>query len=464
MTENLQNRLYDTEEIQEKDNAFIHPWEMMDTVGDNKRTVIAEGDGIYIYDSDNNKLMDGPGGMWCVNIGHRRQEMADAIAEQVMQLSYASPWSITNGPASVFADEIAKRAPTDMNHVFFTTGGSTAVDSAVRMAHLYFQFQGKKSKTQIISRAYGYHGSTFLGAAITGKPREEECMTVAEGLVHHIPCPNPALKPEAMSMADFLDEKIADLENKILELGADNVACFVAEPIMASGGVIVPPEGYHKRTWEICKKYDVLYISDEVVTAFGRLGHYFASEDVFDIVPDFITTAKGLTSGYVPCGAVVVHDRIIKAFKEGDNNAMYSNGYTYSGHPVACAAGLKNMEIIDNEGLLAHVREVAPYFQSRLRELLEMPLVTEVRGMGLMASVECRVEGEDDMGTLYKVASLVDQYCQELGLIVRPIYSSCVMSPPLTITKDQIDDLVGMLRQGIERAQDDLIKEGVLKA
>ncbi|MDX1737211.1 MAG: aminotransferase [Alphaproteobacteria bacterium] len=462
MTKMIGNRLYDTEEIQKKDNSFIHPWEMMEDMGSHQRTIVAEGEGIYVYDSDNNKLMDAPAGMWCVNIGHRRAEMAEAISAQIMKLSYASPWSLTNGPAAEFAEEIAKRAPTDMNHVFFTTGGSTAVDSAVRMAQFYFNYHGQPNKKLIISREYGYHGSTYLGAAISGKPREKDFMDSADGLVHHIPCPNPYLKPADMSEEDFLEAKLADLENKILELGPENVACFVAEPILASGGVIVPPKGYQKKTWEICKKYDVLYISDEVVTAFGRLGYFFASEDVFDIIPDFITTAKGLTSGYVPCGAVVVNDRIMESFREGDKGACYSNGYTYSGHPVACAAGLKNIEIMEREKLLGHVREITPYFQSKLKELEEIPIVTQVRGMGLMACVECLIDGEDALGTHYQIGSLIDKHCQELGLIVRPIYSSCVMSPPLTITKEQIDDMVSMLRKGIEMAQQDLIRDGVL--
>ncbi len=456
----LQNRLYDTEEIQEKDNKFLHPWEMMETVGSHKRTIVAEGEGIYVYDSDNNKLIDAPAGMWCVNIGHRRQEMADAISEQVMKLSYASPWELTNGPAAIFADEIAKRAPTNMNHVFFTTGGSTAVDSAVRMAQFYFNYHDKPNKKQIISREYGYHGSTFLGAAITAKPRSEDFMDYPQGLVNHIPCPNPYFKPEDQTMEEFLEAKVADLENKILELGPDNVACFVAEPILASGGVIVPPEGYHKRTWEVCKKYEVLYISDEVVTSFGRLGHYFSSEEVFGIVPDFITTAKGLTSGYIPCGALIVNDDIMNSFKDGDKDACYSNGYTYSGHPVACAAGLKNMEIMDNEKMMEHVREISPYFQSRLRELSDIPIVTEVRGMGLMACVECLIDGEDALGTHYQIGSMINKHCQEMGLLVRAIYSSCVMSPPLIITKDQIDDMVDILRRGIVKAQEELIEQG----
>ena len=230
--------------------------------------------------------------------------------------------------------------------------------------------------------------------------------------------------------------------------------------------MIVPPEGYHRKCWEVCKKHDVLYIADEVVTAFGRLGHWFASEDVFDMVPDIVTTAKGLTSGYVPMGAVLISDNLMEQVRAADDTgAVFSNGFTYSGHPVSAAAALKNIEIIERDGLLEHVREVSPYFQARLRELHDIPIVGDVRGMGLMACVECVIsqESKEALKLDYEIGNRIDEHCQELGLIVRPLINMCVMSPPLVITKEQIDRLVERLREGILRAQKDVQKEGVWK-
>jgi adenosylmethionine-8-amino-7-oxononanoate aminotransferase len=265
-----------------------------------------------------------------------------------------------------------------------------------------------------------------------------------------------------MSIEAFCDEKVADLENKILELGPDKVGAFIAEPILASGGVIIPPPGYHRRTLEVCRKYDVLYISDEVVTGFGRLGHWFASEDVYDIVPDIILSAKGITSGYVPLGAVFISDRLIGMLTSREASSGYfASGFTYSGHPVAAAAALKNIEIIERDGILENVREVGPYFQARMKELEEIDMVGEVRGEGMMACVECvnSKETKDPLTLDYEVGSRIDRHCQENGLIVRPIVNMCVMSPPLIITKPQIDEMVDILRRGISDSMEDLHKE-----
>ncbi|RED44653.1 aminotransferase [Aestuariispira insulae] len=462
----LRNRLYDTEEIQRKDNRFLHPWELMEEVGSNKRTVTAEAEGIYLYDSEGNRLIDGPGGMWCVNIGHGRQEMADAISQQIMRITYNSPWSTTSGPAAEFAHQLAKRAPGDLNNVFFTTGGSTAVDAAVRLIQFYNNYLGRPEKKHFIAREKGYHGSTYISSSLSGKIRDKDFLDFETDLFHHIPCPDPLDKPADMSDADYLDKTVADLENMILEIGPDKVAAFVAEPILASGGVIVPPTGYHKRCLEVCRKYDVLYVSDEVVTSFGRLGHLFASEDVFGIVPDIITTAKGLTSAYVPMGAMLVSDRIISAFDKDKGGAMYANGYTYSGHPVAAVAGMKNLEIMERDKIFEHVREVGPYFQEKLQEMRDIPIVSDVRGMGLMGCVECLISdgsggGGEVLAMDYDIGNRIDAHCQKRGLLVRPIINMCVMSPPLTITKDQIDDMMAILREGIEATMADVIAEGL---
>jgi adenosylmethionine-8-amino-7-oxononanoate aminotransferase len=443
------------------DNQFIHPWDDIAKLGENKRTVVEKGDGVYVYDSDGKRLLDGPGGMWCVNIGHGREEMARAIYDQIMQLPYTSPWSLTTGPAVKFSEAIAAEAPGDLNHVFFTTGGSTAVDSALRFVQFYNNIRGKPEKKHIISHKKGYHGSTYLAASVSGKERDKNSLDFVEGLVHHISAPHSLWKAEGQSDGEFLDQCVANLESCILEVGPEHCAVFVAEPILASGGVIVPPDGYHQRCLEICRKYDLLYLSDEVVTSFGRLGHCFASEAVFGIQPDIITTAKGLTSAYIPMGAFLVSDRLLKQIGElGGDSAVFSNGFTYSGHPVAAIAGLKNLEIMKREKLFEHVREVGPYLQEQLQTLRDIPIVSDVRGIGLMGCVECELnQGSDDLTMDYEIGNRIDKHCQALGLIVRPLVNMCVMSPPLTITREQIDEMIGILRKGIELAMRDLYDE-----
>jgi len=452
-----------TAELRRDDNQFIHPWDDIAKLGENERTVLERGEGVYVYDSDGKRLLDAPAGMWCVNVGHGREEMAKVIYDQVMELPYASPWSLTTGPAAQFSAQIAAEAPGDMNHVFFTTCGSTAVDSALRFVQFYNNVRGKPGKKRIISHQKGYHGSTYLGASASGKERDKNNLDFADALVHHIPAPHSLWKKVEQSDAEFLDQCVGNLEKAILELGADNCAVFVSEPILASGGVIVPPKGYHARCLELCRKYDMLYLSDEVVTAFGRLGHCFASEAVFDIKPDLITTAKGLTSGYIPMGAVLVSDRLLKELADcGGDSAVFSNGFTYSGHPVAAAAGIKNLEIMKREKLFDNAREVGEYMQQQLQSLRDIPIVSDVRGIGLMACVECELnQGAADLEKDYDIGNRIDKHCQELGLIVRPIINMCVMSPPLTISKDQIDEMVLILKTGIERAMQDCIDEGI---
>ncbi|MFT5220803.1 MAG: putrescine aminotransferase [Planctomycetota bacterium] len=447
-----------SQKLKQQDNQFIHPWDDIVKLGSNQRTLLSKGDGIYVVDSEGHRLLDAPAGMWCVNIGHGREEMAKVVYDQIMALPYVSPWSHATGPAAEFAAQIAEQAPGDIDHVFFTTCGSTAVDSAIRFVQFYNNVRGKPAKKHIIAQNKGYHGSTYLGGSVSGKERDKNNLDVVKDIVHHIDAPHPLYKPEGLSDAEFLDQCAGNLQAMIDSVGADKCAVFIAEPILASGGVIVPPEGYHKRCKDICEKHDMLYISDEVVTGFGRLGHCFASEAVFGIQPDIITTAKGLTSGYIPMGAFLVSDRLLQEIKtHGGDSAVFSNGFTYSGHPVAAVAGIKNLEIMQREKLFEQVQQTGPYLQQQLQTLRDIPIVTDVRGVGLMACVECEISsGANNLDMDYQIGNLIDKHCQSLGLLVRPLINMCVMSPPLTITKDQIDDLVSMLRKGIELAVEEM--------
>ena len=440
--------------IRDYDNRhFLHPWEMMSSLGAANRTISTHAEGIYVYDETGRRLIDGPGGMWCTQIGYGRRDMAEAIADQVMKLAYHSPWNTAGEPSALLARKLAELSPGDLNHVSFTTGGSTAVDTAVRFIHFYNNVLGRPEKKRVISREKAYHGSTYLSATMTGKERLETRFDIEKRLVHFLPNVNPNLRPKGMSEEDWCREKVVDLENAILELGAETVGAFIAEPILASGGCIIPPEGYFKACWEVCRKYDVLFIADEVVTAFGRLGHWFASESVFGVVPDMITCAKGLTSGYLPLGACLISDRLLEEVRaKSSADLMFNNGYTYSGHPVCCAAALKNIEIFEQEGILEHVREISPYFLERILRLESNPIVGDARGMGLMGCVEGRLDGEADRLTLDReFGHHIDRECEALGLIVRPLVHMCVFSPPLVITRPQIDEMFDILEHAIQR-------------
>ncbi|MEW2916098.1 aminotransferase [Ruegeria sp. ANG10] len=454
--------------VRDWDNEhFLHPWEGMSSLGQNERTFAESGQGVHIVTEDGKRLMDGPAGMWCVQLGYGNAEIADAMAQQAKEMAYFSPFNNANSAPARLAHEIAKRTPGDLNHVFFTTGGSTAVDSALRFVQFRNNLLGKPEKKIVISRQKAYHGSTYLAATVSGKERDKGWLDQASHLTRFLPNVNPYTRRADQTVEDFLDEKIADLENMILETGPDKVAAFIAEPILCSGGVIVPPQGYHQRCLDICRKYDVLYISDEVVTGFGRLGHWFASEDVFGIQPDIITCAKGMTSGYVPMGACIISDRLI-AEVSGENaqDATFSNGFTYSGHPVSAAAGLKTIEIMERDGILEHVRALTPLFEERLQALVALPLVGDARGMGLVGCVECVADANaDNLLDLDKsVGALIDQHCQENGLILRPIINMCVFSPPLIITEGELNQMFDILEKGIRAATEDLTRQGAFKA
>ena len=448
------------EEIARADSAHnLHPYEDMSNWGENKRYMITHGEGVYLYTDQGKKMLDGPGGMWCTQIGYGVKEMADTVHKQMMELAYSSPWSSSNSPSARLAAKIAEIAPGDLNTVFFTTGGSTAVDAALRTVHFFNNVIGRPEKKMILSREKAYHGSTYLAASVTGKDRALSHFDHDEQMVHLLPDVNPYNRPEGMSLEDWCDLKVADLENAISEIGADKIGAFIAEPILSSGGVIVPPNGYHKRTREICREHDILYISDEVVTGFGRLGHWFASQDVFDIDPDIITCAKGITSGYLPLGAFIISDRVMDRMTGEGHDAMYTNGYTYTSHPVVSAAALKNIEIFEREGILEHVRDVTPHFHKRLAELAESPVIGDARGMGLLGCLEGQTADGRDTAQEVKLnlGTRIDEECEKRGLIVRPIGAMCVFSPPLVITKEQIDDMFDILAESIKTVESEFL-------
>ena len=459
------NFSYDTEAIRKMDmDHHIHPWTDFATFKETGSLVVAESEGSYVYDSEGNKYLDGIGGLWCVNVGYGRDEIAQAMADQARRMTYYSSFGPhTSIPAAELAAKLAELAPGDLNHVFFGTGGSMANDTAVRIIHFYFNQLGKTNKKKIISRHDGYHGSTYMAMSLTGVEFDHQGFDLVPDLVYRISNPNPYRRPDGMSEADFLEYLVKEFEDKILELGPDNVAALFAEPVMGAGGVIVAPDGYHIRMLEVCRKYGMLYVADEVVTAFGRLGHFFASEDVFGMVPDIITSAKGLTSAYAPLSATILSDGIYDVISKPQcEGGMFTHGFTYSGHPVCCAAGLKNIEIIERENICEHVREMGPYLEQRLKTLLDLPIVGDVRGMSFMMCVE-NVANKETKELLPPEAHVGDRIaaaCEKRGVLVRPIAHLNVMSPPLILSKEQIDFMVDTLREGIVETQESLKKDG----
>ena len=447
--------------IHKKDKHLLHPYENLQSRGTYNRNLILNADGIYLYDENGKEYIDGPGGMWCNNIGHGNKEIGEAVKQQMEKMDYASPFSESTEPAAELASVIADLAPGDLNTVFFTTDGSTANDSALRFVMLYNNIIGRPEKKHIISRDRAYHGSTYLTGSITGKDREKNFFDFEKNFIHHLGNPNPYRRKNGQSVKDFCKEKVQEFENKILEIGPNKVAAFIAEPIMASGGCIVPPENYLKDFWKICKKYDVLFIADEVVTAFGRLGHFFSSEKVFGITPDIITTAKGITSGYMPLGALIISDRLMEEIRK--ESTLLFHGFTYSGHPACCAAALKNIEIIKRDNILEHVRSISEYFMQKLQEMGQIPIVGDVRGKGLMAGIECVIDKESRNPLILDkaIGSRIDEESLKLGLIIRPIYHICVLSPALIIQKKQIDDLVQKLKISITNAMNQVQAEGL---
>jgi len=431
----------------------LRPWTHFDSFAREDALVIEKGEGAWLTDASGKRYLDAIGGMWCTNIGLGREEMAEAIAQQVRDLAYSSTFTdMTNAVSVQLSTKIAELAPGDLNRVHLTTGGSTAVDSAYRMMQFYHSCNGNPQKTHVIARHMAYHGSTFASMSIGSKKsdRAPEFQYI-EDTIHHLSAPYFYRAEGHASEAEFLAFLVAEFEAKIAEIGAERIGAFFAEPLMGSGGVIVPPKGYFKAMWQVCQKHDILFVADEVVTAWGRLGHWFASYDVFDVVPDIICSAKGLSSGYLPIGAMIYSDRIHDVISKGDPDRWYSSGFTYSGHPVSSAAALKNIEIMEREQIPQRVRETGAYFEDRLHGLADLPIVGEVRGYRMMMCVENVANKEtkalfsDDVNIGKRIANKAEEF----GLLVRPIGHLNVMSPPLIIEREEIDFIVENLGKAI---------------
>ena len=411
--------------------------------------IITHAKGVYLWDSEGHKILDGMAGLWCVAIGYGRDELADAASKQMRELPYYNLFFMTaHPPVLELSKVIAEIAPEGMNHVFFTGSGSEGNDTMLRMVRHYWAIKGKPNKKVIISRKNGYHGSTVAGASLGGMTYMHEQGDLPIPGITHIPQPYWFGEGGDMSPEEFGIWAANQLEEKILEIGVDNVGAFIAEPIQGAGGVIVPPETYWPRIKEILAKYDILFVADVVIWGFGRTGEWFGS-DFYGLKPDMMTIAKGLTSGYIPMGGLIVRDEVVAVLNEGGD---FNHGFTYSGHPVAAAVALENIRILRDEKIIEKVHaETAPYLQKRLRELNDHPLVGEVRGVGMLGAIELvqdkatrkRYEGKG-------VGMICRQFCFDNGLIMRAVGDTMIISPPLVISKDEIDELVAKARKCLD--------------
>lgn len=440
--------------IWEMDRAHVlHPYTDFPKFKSEGSHVIEKADGMHVIDSDGAKLLDGIGGLWCVNIGHGRREMADAIARQVVDMQYYNPFGgSANIPASKLGKWLNDNSPGSLSHVYYTCGGSTANDSAVRIVHYYFEMLGQHRKKKIISRLDAYHGATYVAASLTGiHATKIKFDRIGDEFIHHVSAANMYAKPDGLSEEAYCDALVKEFEDRILQLGPDNVAAFIAEPVMGAGGVLVAPSGYHKRMHDVCKKYGMLYVADEVITGFGRLGEWFCSEKVFGYEPDVLVSAKGLTSGYIPLGATLISDEIYEVISRPQcEGGVFSMGLTYFGHPVACAAALKNIEILERESILKNARDMGAYLQEVAKSLYAHDIVGDVRGHGLMMGIQF----VDDRKTKsapadFRIGEKIFEGCRKRGVIVRPVGSLVVVSPPLVVSKVQCDEIVGALSNAI---------------
>ncbi|TBU96949.1 aspartate aminotransferase family protein [Phytopseudomonas dryadis] len=428
----------------------LAPFSDFKQLGEKGPRIITRADGVYLWDSEGNKILDAMAGLWCVAIGYGRKELADAASRQMQELPYYNLFFQTaTPPALELAKAIAELTPAGMNHVFFTGSGSEGNDTMLRMVRHYWALKGKPGKQVIIARENGYHGSTVAGASLGGmKGMHEQGGLPIPGIVH-IAQPYWFGEGGDMTPEAFGIWAAEQLEKKILEVGEENVAAFIAEPIQGAGGVIIPPDSYWPKVREILARYEILFVADEVICGFGRTGEWFGS-DFFGNTPDMMTIAKGLTSGYVPMGGLVVRDEIVEVLNEGGD---FNHGFTYSGHPVAAAVALENIRILREEKIVERVKaETAPYLQRRLRELADHPLVGEVRGIGMLGAIELvKNKQTRERYPSDKAAGMICRgHCFDNGLIMRAVGDTMIISPPLVISQAEIDELVEKARHCLD--------------
>ncbi|MFY2823079.1 aspartate aminotransferase family protein [Ruegeria sp. MALMAid1280] len=454
-----------TAELQALDAAHhMHPFSANCSLGQEGARVITRAKGVYLTDSEGEEILDAMAGLWCVNIGYGRDELADAAARQMRELPYYNTFfKTTHVPAIALAKKLAELAPGDLNHVFFAGSGSEANDTNIRLVRTYWAEKGQPDKNIIISRHNAYHGSSVGSASLGGMAGMHAQGGIPIPNVHHINQPNWWAEGGDMTPEDFGLARARELEEAILELGEDRVAAFIAEPVQGAGGVIVAPDSYWPEVQRICDKYDILLIADEVICGFGRTGNWFGSETV-GIKPHIMAIAKGLSSGYAPIGGSIVNDEIAEVI----GGTEFNHGYTYSGHPVAAAVALENLRILEEEKIVDHVRDVAaPYLKQKWEALVDHPLVGEAKIVGLMASIALtpdkasRANFASEPGT---VGYICRERCFANNLIMRHVDDRMIISPPLVVTPADIDEMFVRIHKSLDEARAEIIAQGLMKA
>jgi L-2,4-diaminobutyrate transaminase len=448
--------------------SLFHPFTQL---GEHERNgppvVMTSAEGCTLTDANGKSYLDALAGLWCVNIGFGREEMADAISDQVRKLSYAHNFSsMGSEPPIVLADRILRMAPRNMSKVFFGNSGSDANDTQVKLVWYYNNARGLPNKKKIIARRRGYHGVTLVTAGLTGLPGLHKGFDVPLPFIRHTKPPHRLWEGHGLSDSAFTELLMDDLERLIAEEGADTIGAMIAEPIMAAGGVITPPDGYFAALQDILRKNDILLIADEVVCGFGRLGANFGS-DVYGIEPDLITAAKGITSAYVPLSACIVSEKVWRVLVDAGNElGAFGHGYTYTAHPVAAAAALANLDILEGEGLMAQASERGAYLHERLQAaFVDHPLVGEVRGRDLIGAVEFvkNRERPEKLDPSLKTAPRVVKAMLDRGVISRalPDGDTIAFSPPFIVSQNELDRMVEVAREAADQVTEELRRDGV---
>ncbi|MBN7804486.1 aspartate aminotransferase family protein [Agrobacterium rosae] len=419
--------------------------------------VLKSAKGATVTDMTGHQMIDGFAGLWCVNAGYGHESIVEAAAKQMRELPYATGYfSLGSEPAIRLASELADRAPGDLNHIYFTLGGSDAVDSTVRFIRYYYHSLGTPQKDQFISLEQGYHGSSTVGAGLTALPIFHAGFGLPFDWQHKIPSHYAYRNPVGTDPQSIIASSVSALRTKIEEIGAERVAAFYVEPIQGSGGVLVPPDGWLKAMHAVCKEFDVLLVADEVITGFGRTGPLFAcSED--DVVPDFMTTAKGLTSGYVPMGAVFMSDRVYNVIADGAGSAAIGHGYTYSAHPVSAAVGLEVLKLYEN-GLLDNGVKAGARLMAGLESLADHPLVGDVRGRGMLAAIELVTDKQKKipLPAAADPSRRIFDRAWDNGLVIRAFGNGVLgYAPPLCCKESEIDAIIERTRMTLDQTLED---------
>jgi L-2,4-diaminobutyrate transaminase len=448
--------------------TILHPFTTLSEHLATGPRIMTHARGLEITDDTGKVYIDAMAGLWCVNVGYGRDEIVDAMASQARQLPYYHSFlSMSNEPAIQLAERVTRMAPPGLNHAFFANSGSEANDTQVKLIWYYNNVRGKPAKKKILSHRCGYHGVTLGAGSMTGLPHVHAAFDLPLDRFLHLRPPYLfRYAPAGMTESDFVNELARELDQRIEAEGPETVAAFIGEPVLGAGGVVVPPSNYYRAIQPVLRKHDILFIADEVICGFGRLGTLFGSER-FGIEPDLMTLAKGLTSGYAPMSACLISDKVWNVLVTGSGSiGPFAHGLTYTAHPVSAAAALANLDILEREGLVARADRVGRHFQGRLREAAAgHPLVGEVRGLGLIAGVELAMRDAEPkpFDPQLKVGRRLHALLQDEGVLSRPLGDTLAFSPALIISELQINDLVDRLLRALNRLLDQLTSEGQMK-